>query len=587
MRRGSSARWSWAGVLGLAVSALAVWATVWLVRAPSADLQVARSVSRESRGPHEVAAPLPVVTSPELQPSLLEISDPPGVEGATAVDASAEAASEEPVASADEARLELSVVAGRNGTLEPQAHADLALTLRDAGADRGPIQRHRTDAAGRLVLALPPGLLWVTAWSEDRAGEPVERELRAGESTELVLELLDCATVVGEVRDAGSGHPIAGARVSLGWRREFDHALTDLEGFFELQRVAFSDAYEKLVVDADGYGPEQVFLRTHATGRWSIHALSESARAASGASLPAQVSLELWSTAQYRGRVVDDRGLPVRDARVEALGYYTILRGASTPDRASTRSDDSGAFVLTGLRSDITHSVSVRAAGLAEWVRRPEWVEGRNDHDLGVIHMAPQAQLTVAVVDASGAPAEALRVDVRAARTPASEAGGAAPPDEPRGRRSDYVPRAIRRDARTDASGYVRFDELPAGSYELSLSLSRRFGSIAREHVVLAEGQDVVAPLFRVPATLDTLEGWVGGPSGALGEARVVVEPEGGEPVELSTDALGAFRLAGLPVDTRVRLGSTWTDAEGAAWKAERRVGARDRPVLQLLRADP
>lgn len=332
-----------------------------------------------------------------------------------------------------------------------------------------------TDAKGAFRLeGLPPGRLVVAATHPDHAravSEPLAVEAGRTASVELVLSRGQ--TVRGRVLDEDGG-PLAGAEVRLDGRVL---AVTDKRGEFVLEHLKLP-------------------LRLEAHARGHLPAGREVAGAG-------EIELRLERAAGgLEGVVVDDRGLPIAGARVEAAGQ------TAATDRA-------GRFRIEGLGAG-GHRVEVTARGFAPRVfdAVPLGEEAR-------LELAPGAGLSGEVRDArTGAVPAGLELQLAL-----EAAGRTLKLAHARGRFEEVGLAPGRASLRVTAPGYVAAVqplELPAADRpgevtvrDLRVDLER--GGVVRGRVVDDFGQP----------------------------ARGAKVSCGG--VEGRTDARGEFRLDGVP----------------------------------------
>ncbi|MBK8978004.1 MAG: sigma-70 family RNA polymerase sigma factor [Planctomycetes bacterium] len=129
-----------------------------------------------------------------------------------------------------------------------------------------------SDATGRFEIpGLDPGLCVVRARDEHAAGS-ARTELRAGEATELALQLETTATVVGRVCDT-AGRPLANTRVQTGWSSaglDAVVAATDADGRYELHGVMPGAVVLTAGLGADGCRTVAMELAPGETRTWDV-----------------------------------------------------------------------------------------------------------------------------------------------------------------------------------------------------------------------------------------------------------------------------------------------------------------------------
>ncbi len=217
----------------------------------------------------------------------------------------------------------------------PVADAHVLL-FRDV--DRPPEWEGRTDASGQYVAQnLRSGALQLCVFPSQQSRRRIDLVLSEGETRTLDISLAAGAAVTGEVKDAQTGAPIAGAEVSsFGFLSELAH--TDDAGRYELLGVSLEDPEVRVAARAKGYGRFEVAVSP--------------AGAAEGSVLRAD--FELVRGRVVTGRVITHRGKPVADAYVVAIAQQTqttILR----EERISARSGPDGRFRIPDVRTDVEH----------------------------------------------------------------------------------------------------------------------------------------------------------------------------------------------------------------------------------------
>ncbi|MFK7742357.1 MAG: hypothetical protein AB8H80_18735 [Planctomycetota bacterium] len=205
-----------------------------------------------------------------------------------------------------------------------------------------------TDRQGRFRFdRVPPGPVRIDI-DPVRAPSPRwhDTELVAGQTLRHDVKLERGVLLTGEVRDAATNKPIAGATIGEGWT--FNRAVaSDEQGRFELYGLG-SRGYRELHCRAKGYVRE---VRKIASA------------AVEGGAERREVFL-LTPGQSVVGRVVDEHGAPLTDVYVQVFGslhdghdqYHNCL---------ATRTSDSGHFRLAGLRPDLNPVVVIRQDGRA------------------------------------------------------------------------------------------------------------------------------------------------------------------------------------------------------------------------------
>lgn len=305
----------------------------------------------------------------------------------------------------------------------PLAGASVELLHEPAqGPARAPAV-HTADAAGLVRVELAPGTVRATAWSEASCALPTSGALLLGVPTRLELVLEPAFPVTGRVIDARTGAPLCGAEVALWTFAERDTVVSGTDGSFRHPRFPARAPAQQIAARAPGYGVAVRYLRIDAEGGWKISARSADEESIRGTGTP-WVELALVPELVVRGRVLDEHGQPLAEARVSAEGYFHALAAVATRDRAETESAADGRFELGGLRSDIGHSLLVEAAGRAPALL--ELAAGPTLLDAGELVLARETVLAGVVIDAQGQPLAGVEVVLRAT-------SAAAPPFVPGG----------------------------------------------------------------------------------------------------------------------------------------------------------
>jgi hypothetical protein len=307
-------------------------------------------------------------------------------------------------------RVELEVRVSSEAGLGMAGVAVRAMTRSFVPDGVGLEREGRTDAAGVARLDVRPGRVFVYAYTEE---DPVATAsddvlcIGAGPFS-TGLTLTRSAVVRGRVYDDSSGTGIPGARVSGPDDRRHGIAptRTDDRGEFELAGWPV-DVVAGLMVTAAGYGMEQVKLAVTRDGTWEIPARFGWEKRAGSGGIP-WVEVGLVPEKVIFGSVVDRSGAPVTNATLEATGRFLTMARMAHRDRASAAVSDGGGFELDGLRSDITHSIRVRAPGFLDEsaVSRPTVLT-----DLGEVVLEPVYFVEGVVVDREGQALPGLRVE--------------------------------------------------------------------------------------------------------------------------------------------------------------------------------
>jgi protocatechuate 3,4-dioxygenase beta subunit len=311
-------------------------------------------------------------------------------------------ATTEPGPAPELARLEIRVTSGGR----PASGA--ALELAHAASERP--TRHSTDAGGELALALRPGRVRVVAFEREACAAPVSCALVAGETARLELELEPAFPVAGRVIDAHTGAPLAGVEVALWTFAELDTVTTAADGTFLHPRFPARSPAQQLAARARGYGVAVRYLRLGAEGAWTLAGRTADEVNVRGTGTP-WVELALVREQRVRGRVLDERGDPLAGAELVAEGFFHAMASVATRDRATATSATDGRFELSGLRSDIGHSLVASAPGRATLAL--ELPAEAGELDVGDLCLARESVLAGAVIDADGLPVADAEVVLR------------------------------------------------------------------------------------------------------------------------------------------------------------------------------
>ncbi len=456
----------------------------------------------------------------------------------------------------------------------PAAHARVELRFFAEGADfdAGQTILRRTDSHGFVRQRFSPGLLSVVAWNETSAGGPFEVSVGPAEAPELEIALQPTLPVEGRVVDASTGEGLGGAQVSVWTFAESDTVVTGADGTFLHPRFPTDAFAEQLRVTLPGFGAQVCYLEASEEG-WSVPSPTREDAAVQGTGTP-WVEIALVPNLEITGKIVGAGGAVVPGARIEAEGFYYVLPSVASRDAAEASSSEDGSFRLEGLRSDIGHSLRVRAEGFADRVLE---LEGDLDRtlDLGRIWLSPQALLSGVVLDPDGTPVEDILVEL----IPRGE------PSE--GIRESTVDTGLRTHGesfrtRTDPAGVFDFPGLSPG--EFSLHVARDSESVLVHEVSLSGCSANDWLELRLPPGSLTLVGEVRTSGAALAGAEVIVERHG-YVGSVKTDSEGRFRVAGLDDEGAYELEVRGTCSRtGALLTARTSSWAHAKPVLNLGR---
>lgn len=302
------------------------------------------------------------------------------------------------------------------------------------GRSVAPVWDGRTDAKGAyLAENLPPGshLFYVLPMSAEKLGLSADRvTLAEGETRTLDVSVPDGTIVLGEVRDGGTGLPIAGAEVSP------DAFLlvtvrTNEAGHYEFSGIEASAARITVRARAPGYGVYEAGAVPQEGG-------------------VIRADFELAKSRGARGRVVSKEGAPVAGATVVA--WASARDGEITrEDERTARTGDDGHFRLADLRTDLALAIVVKKERFAESVLRTIEAGLADDADLGDVVLSPGASLEGSVSTTAGDPVQGA--DVTLAPSPCGT----------------FERCPLERYAITDAKGVFRFADLADGTFRIDV----------------------------------------------------------------------------------------------------------------------
>lgn len=296
------------------------------------------------------------------------------------------------------ATLEVRVT--RAGRPAPGATIELLHEPRAPASPSAP-ELHGADGTGLLRLALAPGKVRAAAWLGDACARPASAPLEADAPAQLELELEPAFPVAGRVVDARTGAPIEGASVALWTFAERDVVRTGADGSFLHPRFPSGAPSQQIAVHAEGYGVTVRYLRVPDERSWKLYAAAPGEENLTGSGTP-WIELALVPEVTVRGRVTDAGGRPLAGARISAEGFFHAMASVAARDSAVATSDAKGAFELSGLRSDIGHSLLAESEGFAHALRELE--AGCTEQDLGTLVLERETVLAGAAIDELGFP---------------------------------------------------------------------------------------------------------------------------------------------------------------------------------------
>ncbi len=254
-------------------------------------------------------------------------------------------------------------------------------------------------AVGPLRISMEPDI--TSPWYFDNRSEGADETqpvIEAGRTTEVVLPMKRAVRVHGLVREKGTGRPIAGAGIILGFR-EGNAVMTDERGRFA------------------GYAPpgqgRRLTVATVPVGYASLMYGLPDTTIPEGAAEFELPPIELSRAGSVRGVVEDEQGRPVAGAEVSAS--WPVDEGPHRNGRRDTtvRSDPEGRFVVEGVVAGVEVELSAEHRGL----RTTQPVASRvGASELARLRLddSRTTELAGRVVDTEGHPVAGAQVHLRA-----------------------------------------------------------------------------------------------------------------------------------------------------------------------------
>jgi RNA polymerase sigma factor (sigma-70 family) len=391
----------------------------------------------------------------------------------------------------------------------PVAHATVAI-------DANPPIVVETESDGGFVFE---GLIRrdyrIEATAGDRYAGPAR--LRLSDRAEPVtLRMHKGGTVEVMVTDRAGGAPVKGADVELrSWLSALTwKSTTNADGIAKLTGVGASSS--PLVVRANGYAQGAMILATSGNPDVVEHA-----------------ALSLARGAALTGRVVDDSGKPVANARIVATSASEPLPVVD-PYRDSVVTSAAGSFSIATLSAG-TWRITASAGDYAPTTSAPITVDGVHTRNGVELRLLAGAVVRGTVKDKTGAPVPAANVSIVV-----------------RGN----VAWRTRRQAFTDANGSYSIGGLAPRAVDVVAWHDSGASAIALADLATKREQDVTLTLDITGTIVGTVVDNRGQP---IGDAQVIASPDWSDPTldraawsvrgvqETLTDQSGAFRFAGLP----------------------------------------
>ncbi|MET0555198.1 MAG: carboxypeptidase regulatory-like domain-containing protein [Vicinamibacteria bacterium] len=366
------------------------------------------------------------------------------------------------------------------------------------------------DRGGFELNGLPPGVYDLVARAPGLAPS-VAAEVTVDRRTDARIDLVvrPGARVVGRLVDANE-RPVGG-KVAVG----------DLDGRPVPRLLAEPLATEaaddgRFAIDAVPPGEHALGVTAPGLARQRVDvAVREGERQVDLGDVRMEVGIAI------RGRVRSKAGQPIADAVVRA----NVMRMGN--DGVEARSEADGSFVLAGLEQGM-YRVTAEAVGYGQEDKTAE--TGVEPVELV---LSPAGTITGRVVDERSQPVESFRVSARTNERPGM---------------GFRMPRV---EETTSEDGRFTLSNVSAGDYVVSVSAAEMAAATV-PGVKVAEGQSVDVGTVKLTAG-GIVRGTVVDQTGAgVSGAAVAVAPlpqnwmTSGPPVEVSTDAAGAFELKGV-----------------------------------------
>ncbi len=388
-----------------------------------------------------------------------------------------------------------------------------------------------TDAEGRFEindLSAGPFELHVSAEGTDAAPLASRVEMPAdAKVVERTFQLPKGATITGQVTDAATGRGVEGvelrydAQIEPGevWSFFGLGGKTDREGRYRFVAPAGSGKLEVVGVPP-GYPP----LPMRGVGEPAGSRFSHDVRSSKGETAEADFTIPHGQGVPLRALGLD--GQPVEGAEVRLMSLFQN-------DKVVGRTDADGRFELVGLdpakqhTADVTHPTRLIGARVIVPTQPNAAIE---------LKLAPLGSVASRVLDGAGRPLEGAAVllynDMEFPERYGMPVGNTL----------------------ADRTGQFRFDRLIAGvEYYLNVKADGHANATS-ERFQVKPGKAPIVAEFRLPATTQTLDGFVVDPRGnRLAKVSVGVKPDYSTRYTPSgrffedTDGRGEFHLDGLP----------------------------------------
>ncbi len=397
-----------------------------------------------------------------------------------------------------------------------------------------------SDASGNFVFeGLMPRDYRIEATGGERYAGPARLRL-TDKAEPVTLRMKKAGTVEVIVTEIEGGKPVAGATVELRSTLTWT-AKTDAKGTAMLRGVG--SVWAPLVVSAPGFANSAIMLST-----------------SGDPAAPAKVTLALAHGAALSGRVVDEEGKPVGDARVVATSASEPFPVVD-PRRDGVQTKADGTFTFPVLAAG-TWRLTASDTKHGPATSPPITVDGIHARSGVELALTAGGLVRGKVTDKGGKPVAAAEIRVVA---------------------KGHVDWRARRQALSGADGTFAIAGLPLRAMDVVASHDAGASAIATVDLAAKAEADVTLTLDVTGEIAGTVVDAKGAP---IGDAQVYAAPEWTGNVterevwsvrgfgEAVTDQGGAFKLTGLP-DGNYKLRATRPGASEAAMSLVEPVMAR------------
>lgn len=302
----------------------------------------------------------------------------------------------------------------------------------------------RTAADGSFRCERLPAGEFTLEVEPDEACAPEWRKVTfvAGETVEVVFDVVPGVVLTGRVTDKATGKPIAGAVVGEGWTKH-KGVRTDADGRYRLAGFGSEGYGREVWCSAGGYSSGQVRAKEEQT----------------------ELDFALGRGNGADGVVVDAAGKGIAGLYVALVG--TVHDGRDQfHDWAAGTTDAEGRFRLQGLREDLPGTLVVRGEGRASLVYHLPPADRDGVMHAGTIAMPVARVLRGVVVGDDGKPLARVKVGLWGTNGDREKLAALVQGNGLQGWDLLRMYVALR-DLRTDDQGAFAFGDLPPGTYDL------------------------------------------------------------------------------------------------------------------------